>query len=88
MPTDWKKLATEAGNATDDHFAGKISSLTRLNDDEIKALIEESGISKKDLVAVLEEIKSTTKSNQQKAKAISSINKGLDLLVSIAGKLL
>ena len=88
MPTDWNKIAREAADATDEHFSGEIAKLTRLQDEEILRLIEESGISKEDLVAVLREVKDGTKSNQQKAGAIRNINKGIDLLVSIAGRLL
>ena len=88
MPTDWNKIAKEAADATDEHFAGEIAKLTRLNDEEIRALIEDSGISKENLVVVLKEVRDATKSNQQKAAAIKNVNKGIDLLVSIAGKLL
>ena len=88
MSINWDEIASEAGQATDEHFKNKISSLTRLNDDEIETLITETGISKKDLTAVLKEVKDATKSNNAKASAISNIHKGLDLLVGIAGKLI
>ena len=88
MPTDWDAIANEAGQATDAHFQNTISSLTRLNDSEISHLIHDTGISKQDLTAVLKEVKDATKSNNAKANAISNINKGVDLLVSIAEKLL
>lgn len=88
MSIDWEEIAQEAGESTDEHFKNKISSLTRLNDNEIETLITETGISKKDLTLVLKEVKDSTKSNNAKASAISSINKGIDLLVGIAGKLI
>jgi hypothetical protein len=86
MSIDWKKIAKEAGTATDEHFKNQISSLTSLNDDEIQNMITETGISKKDLVAVLKEVTNATKKNNTKAAAISKINKGVSLLVSIAKK--
>ena len=88
MPTDWDKIAREVGRETDDHFKNKISSLTRLNEDEIEFLITETGISKEDLATVLKEVKDAAKSNEAKASAISNINKGVDLLVGIASKLI
>lgn len=52
MPTDWKKIAKETGEATDEKFKDKISSLTRLTTNEIESLITDTGISKKDLTSV------------------------------------
>jgi len=86
MPIDWTKIAAEAGEATDEHFKNQISSLTSLNDNEIENLITETGISKKDLASVLMEVEDATKSNEEKAAAISNINKGVSLLVGIAKK--
>ncbi|HET7819467.1 MAG TPA: hypothetical protein VFL70_09175 [Bacteroidia bacterium] len=86
MATNWDDIANQAANATDTHFASQISGLTRLNDKEIESLISETGINKQDLVLVLKEVKDAQKSNEAKAKAIKNIGKGLDVLVSIAGK--
>ena len=88
MPTDWTTIANEAGQATDEHFKNQISSLTRLNDDEIETLINDTGISKQDLVEVLKEVKDASKSNIDKANAIRNIGKGVDVLVGLAVKLL
>lgn len=88
MPIDWKKIAKEAGTETDKHFKNRISSLTRLKDNEIQKMITETGISKKDFVAVLKEVTNATKKNETKADAISNINKGVNLLVSIAKKVI
>jgi hypothetical protein len=88
MPTDWKKIAKEAGKQTDEQFRSEISSHTHLNDDEIENLITETGISKEDMVKVLEVIKDATQSNTAKANAINNIDKGIVLLVGLAGKLL
>lgn len=88
MAINWDEIAREVGQETDEYFKNKISSLTRLNDDEIEFLITETGISKEDLATVLKEVKDATKSNEAKASAISNINKGVNLLVGIALKLI
>lgn len=88
MPVNWNEIANQAGQSTDEHFKSQISSLTRLNDEEIEALIIETGISQQDLFAVLKEVKDATKSNTDKANAIKNISKGVDVLVGLAVKLL
>jgi hypothetical protein len=59
-----------------------------LNYNEIESLINDTGISKENLTLVLKEVKDDTKSNFAKATAILNINKGVDLLVGIAEKLI
>jgi len=88
MAIDWDKIAREAGEETDEHFKNKISSLTRLNDNEIEFLVTETGISNKDMANLLKEVKDATKSNSEKAAAISNINLGVEFLVGVASKLL
>ena len=88
MSIDFKKIAEEAGKATDEHFKNQISSLSSLNDNEIENLITETGISKTDLASVLKEVTDATKSNNAKAAAISNINNGVNLLVGIAKKII
>ena len=88
MPIDWNNIAREAGAAADEHFKNQISSLTRFTDIEIGNLISETGISKTDLTFVLKEVTDATKSNDAKAAAISNINKGVNLLVGIAKKVI
>ena len=88
MPINWDEIADQAGQSTDEHFTNQISSLTRFNDDEIESLINDTGISKKDLAKVLKEVKDATKSNIAKASAIKNISKGVDVLVDIAAKLI
>lgn len=88
MPINWDEIAKEAGRSTDEQFKSQISDLTRLNNEEIESLINETGISNQDLANVLKEIKDATKSNTAKANAINNISKGVNLLVSLAGKLI
>lgn len=88
MPNKWDKLAELAQNQTDKEFASTISSLTRLNDNEISKIILESGISKTDLAAVLKIINDASSSNEEKAKSIAKIGNGLNALINIAKKLI
>lgn len=83
MPNKFDKLAKDAAEMADKHFAAEFSSLTRLNDTEAEKIINESGISKEDLAKVLQEVKSATGSNEAKAKSIQQINKGVSALVSM-----
>ncbi|WMJ75285.1 hypothetical protein RCC89_19280 [Cytophagaceae bacterium ABcell3] len=85
---NWNEIANQAGQSTDDYFKSQMSSLTRLNDQEIEDIINETGISKQDLANVLKEVKDATKSNANKANAIRNISKGIDVLVGLAGKLI
>jgi hypothetical protein len=88
MSTDWNRIADEATEATDAHFATQIASLTRLNSTEINTLISESGISKRDLATVFKVLKESTTTNEAKANAIRNTSKGLQVLVALAAKVL
>lgn len=88
MPINWDEIANQASQSTDEQFKSQISSLTRLNDEEIEAIIVETGISNQDLTKVLMEVKDATKSNTNKANTIKNISKGVDVLVGLAAKFL
>jgi hypothetical protein len=85
---NWDDIAHRAGEMTDEQLKNKISSLSRLNDLEIEALINDTGISKQDLADVLKVVNDATLSNEKKAAAIKNIRNGVDLLVKLAGKLM
>ncbi|MCW3110382.1 MAG: hypothetical protein JWQ09_4888 [Segetibacter sp.] len=85
---DWDAIAKKTQETTDEHFKNQISSLTTLTDNEVSHLINDTGISKEDLVEVLKTIDDAIKSNEAKAKAIKGINKGVDVLVAVASKFL
>ena len=87
MLNKFDKLAKQAAEMADEEFKIEFSRLTRLNDDEIKKIIDETGISKQDLADVLSKIKDSTTSNDSKAKAIQNINNGVSALVGIVTKL-
>ena len=88
MPNKFDKLAKQAAEMADEEFKIEFSRLTRLNDDEIEKIIDETGISKRDLADVLSKIKDSTASNESKAKAIQNINNGVSALVGIVRKLI
>lgn len=88
MPNKYDKLANEALILTDDQFKVRFSSLTKLNDNEIGKIIDDSGISKQDLAQLLVEVKNATTFNNKTAQSILSIQNGVQALVAITKKLL
>jgi hypothetical protein len=87
-PIDWDDIADNAQQATDNHFKNQISSLTSLNNEGVTELINETGIGRKDLVQLLKVIDDAASSNEEKARAIANIHKGVNVLVAVASKLL
>ena len=88
MPNKYDKLAGEAQAITDAQFKERCSSLTTLNDDDIGKIISTTGISQKDLAALLVEIKNATEYNKNTAQSILKIQNGVQALVAITKKLL
>lgn len=78
-------IIANAASDSDAAFAGKMSSLTRLNDAEIQELLAK-GISRKDLSHLLQELKDASRSNEAKAEAIKNIRGGVETLISIAAR--
>lgn len=88
MAIDWNDIANQAGQQTDQQLSSQISSLTSLNNTEIENLINDTGISQENLVELLQVVNNATASNNEKAAAIENINKGVNVLVEIAKKVL
>lgn len=88
MPQDinWDQIINNAAQKTDQQFSSEISSLSRLNDQEINSIVNDSGISQKDLANVIKALTDATLSNQNKANAIANITGGVKALVGIAEK--
>jgi len=86
MSIDWDALANKAAQQTDQQFNDELAKLTSLNTTEIDNFISESSISNANAVKVLKEINDATRSNNQKATAIASIDNGVGFLVSLVGK--
>jgi|GEM_PF-2410069 len=81
-------IIAKAKTDTDNKFKTKMASLTKLTNSEIDSLLTSTGIKKENFAAVVKEITDATKSNEDKAKAIGTISKGVSVLVGIAEKLL
>lgn len=86
MAIDWDALANKAAQQTDQQFNDELAKLTSLNTTEIDTFISESSISNANAVKVLKEINDATRTNNQKATAIASIDSGVGFLVSLVGK--
>lgn len=86
MDSDWKKILDKAVADTHDQYAGKVSSLTSLTDDEIKALTPAAGDREK-LAKLLGVVADATKSNNEKAEALRNTAGLLETAVGVIGKL-
>ena len=88
MPNEFDRFADEAKTLTDDQFKNRFSSLTSLNDSEVSSIINDTGISKKNLAETIRLVKDATVQNEHNAEAIMNISKGIDAVIAIAGKVL
>lgn len=82
------EILAKAKTDTDAKFKNKVSSLTTFTNKEIDELMQTSGIKKENFAAVIKELTDAAKSNDDKVKAITSISKGVSLLVGIASKII
>jgi len=62
--------------------------LTHIDAKELQALLDENSMNTADFNALIKLIKDQTKSNNDKIKALSNIQNGLELLIGLAGKLI
>lgn len=86
--TDWKKIAEDSAKESNEKFAAKIAAIIRLNNSEIEEIISNTGISRTDLVSLIDEIKSAAISNEKKAENIQKISGGVKALIAIASKMI
>lgn len=87
MDSTWEEIRKKAKKQTDDTFASKVSSLTRLTDEEIKE-ITPNALDKERLATLLGIVADATKSNNEKAEAIRNINGLAEIAVPLLLKLL
>jgi len=87
MGSTWEQIRKRAKKQTDETFASRVSSLTRLTDDEIKE-IAPNAPDKEKLSTLLGIIADATKSNNEKAQAIRDINGLAEIAVPLLLKLL
>lgn len=83
----WEEILRKAGQQTDDEFSSKVSSLTRLTDDEIKAITPHPG-DKEKLAELMKIISDVTTNNIQKADAIRNAKGLAEIAVALLGKLI
>ena len=84
---DWDDLANKAASQTDAEFNAQMANLTSLKVSEIDGFIAQSAITNENAVKVLKEINDATTSNNAKADAIANVDKGVNFLVSLVGKI-
>lgn len=87
MDSTWEEIRKKAKRQTDDIFSSKVSSLTRLTDNEIKE-ITPSALDKERLASLLGIIADTKKSNTEKAEAIRNLSGLAEIAVPLLLKLL
>lgn len=92
MAIDWEKfqgelddLITGAGKRTDDKLAGKISSITRMTDDEVKNLFPEPADVKK-LADLMEIVQGADEQNQKINAIVSNAEKFGGIILTLLGK--
>lgn len=88
MNNQWQKKAKHAQKETDAALAHQINELSGFDAKDIQALIAENGMNTADFNQLIKLIKDQTKNNNDKIKAISNIQNGLELLVGLVGKLI
>ena len=82
------KKAKQAQKETDAELANQINQLTHIDAKELQALLDENSMNTADFNALIKLIKDQTKSNNDKIKALSNIQNGLELLIGLVGKLI
>lgn len=87
MSDTWDDILNKAKKQTEDKFASRISSLTRLTDDEIKDIAPTPG-DRERLAQLLGIVAGATTSNKEKADAINEVAGAVELLVPIVKKLI
>lgn len=93
MAIDWDKIDAEvdgiieqAANATDEKLASKISSVTRLTDEEIMELFPEPSDVKK-LKELMKVVKSAEDRNTKVNNIIANVEDFAGIIITILGKL-
>lgn len=93
MPIDWNTIGQDADQAiatgkvkTDQKLASKISSLTRMTDDELKALFP-TPADAKSLAALMGIVNSSADRNAKVAQLIGNIEGLAGTVVTLLGKL-
>ena len=78
----WKEILENAKKKTDSEFASEASSLIHLTDEEIKEITPEP-LNKEKFAELMTIVTDATKSNEEKAAAIRSIDGLAEIAVSL-----
>jgi ribonuclease PH len=88
MNNQWQKKAKQAQKETDAEMAIQIVQLSSIKQKEIDLLLAENKMDRAEFNQLIKLIKDQTKSNNDKIKALSNMQNGLELLVGLVGKLI
>lgn len=86
MASAWDEIRKKAKEQTDNKFASKVSSLTKLTDVQVRELAP-SPIEKERLADLLSVVYDATKTNNEKAQAIRSIEGFAEVIIPLLLKL-
>jgi len=92
MPIDWNSFnddidtaVAQSGTRTDDQLASKISSVTRLTDDEIKQMFPDPADVKK-LAALMQIVKSATDKNAKINQLVANSETFASIIIPLLEK--
>jgi hypothetical protein len=88
MNNQWQKKAKQAQKETDAALSNQIAQLSSIKQQEINQLLAENSMNTADFNQLIKLIKDQTKSNNDKIKALSNMQNGLEILVGLVGKLI
>jgi len=88
MNNQWQKRAKQAQKSVDAAKSDQILQLSSIDTNTINALLTENSMNKVEFNQLITLIKDQTKSNNDKIKALSNMQNGLELLVGLVGKLI
>ena len=86
MATSWESILANAKKQTDETFASRVSSLTTLTDEEIKAIAPKAA-DKEKLAKLMSIVADATMDNNAKAAQIKSISGLIEIAVPLLKKL-
>lgn len=82
------KKAKQAQKETDAEMANQIVQLSSIKQKDIDQLLAENKMDAAEFDQLIRLIKDQTKSNNDKIKALSNMQNGLEILVGLVGKLI
>ena len=86
MPEDFDKILDEAGRMTDEQMNSKISSLTRLTDEELSTLFPKKP-DKEKLARLMQIVRSAAAENIKQQQLIDNITSLAGTVLKVLGKL-